>query len=53
MMNPSRSPRAQEPIPEYTVGVSINTVDQAWEEWDKGLVNENRKGSGGLETTGE
>ena len=53
MMNPSSSPHAQEPIPEYMVNVSINTVHQAWEEWDKGLVNENRKGSGGLETTGE
>ena len=39
MMNPSGSPRAQEPIPDYMVNVSINNVDQAWEEWDKGLVN--------------
>jgi hypothetical protein len=39
IMNPSGSPRAQESIPEYMVNVSINTVDQAWEEWDKGLIN--------------
>ena len=39
VMNPSGSPHVQEPVPDYMVEISINTVDEAWEEWDKGLVN--------------
>jgi len=38
-IDPSGSPHAQEPVPEYKVSTSIHTVDEAWEEWDKGLIN--------------